>query len=519
MSDTKDRGITVTEISPMDQPIDASAETTAAFIGRALRGPLNTPVLIENLSMFRRHFGGPWRHSSLGPAVQQFFDHGGKKLYIVRVASNARGAMICLPASGGVLVLHAQAPGSTERIRAAVDYDGIADDEHFNLTIQRIAPDSKLVADQEIYLRLSCREESKSYVADALLNSALVSVHTPVPEGRPLSTSRPGMPFENSYVGHAQEGTDGGELTDYDLIGCVPKGTGIFAMNQVDHFDLLYMPPPGKHRDIGPTAILAAELYCRKRGAMLVLDPPQSWQTVDGAIEGLQKTGISSPNVIGYFPRVVAINEDDGLPRVAGGAIAGLLCKLDRLQGPWEDLDQHGFGLDRKLAPSMELSIDQAQALVRRGLNVIVGNSSGRAAICGSVTLGYSKQLDKTFSSLTVRRLCLSITNDIERAIRWAVFERNESRVAERIHAQVHAYMSALASSGAFSDDNFLVQCDAGLHTNPVDPNRGVTVLLAFRPVQSGETVALTLHQTVAGCRVAPTAFAPSFESAVAAVA
>jgi phage tail sheath protein FI len=123
--------------------------------------------------------------------------------------------------------------------------------------------------------------------------------------------------------------------------------------------------------------------------------------------------------------------------------------------------------------------------------------------------MGYSRQLERVFANLTVRRLCLSITNDVEHAIRWAVFERNETRVAERIHAQVHAYMSALADSGAFSDDNFLIQCDAGLHANPVDPHRGVTVLLAFRPAGSDETVALTLHQTVTGCRVAPTAFAP----------
>jgi hypothetical protein len=233
LSDTQDRGITVTEIAPMDQPIDTGAETTAAFIGRALRGPVNTPVLIDNFSMFRRHFGGTWNHSSLGPAVQQFFDHGGKKLYVVRVASNARGAMICLPATGGVLVLHSLAPGSTEHVRAAVDYDGISDDEHFNLTVQRIAAETGLVADQEIYLRLSCAEKSNACIADALLHSSLVSVQTPLPEGRPARTTRPGVPFGSSYVGHAQQGTDGGELTDYDLVGSITRSSGIFALNQV----------------------------------------------------------------------------------------------------------------------------------------------------------------------------------------------------------------------------------------------------------------------------------------------
>ena len=121
MSGNYDRGITVTEIAPMDQPIDIAPETTAAFVGRALRGPLNTPVLVHHFGEFRRRFGNSWSRSSLGPAVQQFFEHGGQNLYVVRVANNARGALLCLPADGSALVLRAMEPGSTERIRAAVD--------------------------------------------------------------------------------------------------------------------------------------------------------------------------------------------------------------------------------------------------------------------------------------------------------------------------------------------------------------------------------------------------------------
>ena len=155
MSDAVDHGITVTEIAAMDQPIDVSPETTAAFVGRALRGPLNIPVFVQNFGEFRRRFGGVWSRSSLGPSVQQFFQHGGKNLYVVRVANNARGAMICIPASGSAMVLRALEPGSTECIRAAVDYDRIDDDEHFNLTLQRIDPGTGLILDQEMFRQVS----------------------------------------------------------------------------------------------------------------------------------------------------------------------------------------------------------------------------------------------------------------------------------------------------------------------------------------------------------------------------
>jgi len=512
LSDTDDRGITVTEIAAMGEPIDVSAETTAAFIGRALRGPLNTPILVNNFAGFRRRFGGYWHRSSLGSAVKQFFDHGGRQLYVVRVANSARGAMICMPAKGGFLVMRALEPGSTENIRAAVDYDRIdeEDEQHFNLTIQRVAPDTGLVADQEIYHRLHCDENDKAFVGDALLSSSLVRAQLPLPPGRPKQTRSPGPEFESTYIGHAQQGTDGVALSDYDLIGSASRGTGLFSLNQIEHFDLLYMPPPGRRSDLGPAAILAAELYCRKRGAMLIMDPPESWVSAREAVIGAKLSGYSSPNLLSYYPRMCSRYDDDRIPRAAGGAIAGLLCKLDNFVGPWQDLDQRAFSFNRELVPATVVAIGEASLLVRAGLNVIAGNTGGRSTLCGSVTLGRGTQMEKNYTALTVRRLCLSITNAIDNATRWAVFEPDAHQVAERIQSQIHAYMCYLADAGAFVDDAFMVQCNAGLHSHPIDPHRGITILLGFHPVGSDEPMSLTLHQTVSGCRVATTAFAPS---------
>ena len=219
MSDAVDRGFTVTEMAPMDKPIDVLRETIAAFVGRALRGPLNEPVLIHGFGEYRRRFGDVWSRSSLGPAAQHFFEHGGQDLYIVRVANNARGAMICLPASGSALVLRALEPGSTESIRAAVDYDGIetGDDEKFNLTLQRIDSTSGLVIDQEIYRQANFRDESDNYVVDLLLTSSLARVEKPLPTHRPQPTSGVDSPFDTSEAQHAQEGSYGHGLSDYDL--------------------------------------------------------------------------------------------------------------------------------------------------------------------------------------------------------------------------------------------------------------------------------------------------------------
>ncbi len=495
------RGITVTEIAAMDQPIDTDHETTAVFIGRALRGPLHTPVRLASVADFRRRFGGTWHHSSLGPAVEQFFEHGGRALYVVRVANGARGAMLCLPAQHGVLVLRAVEPGSTERIRAAVDYDRIDDAEHFNLTLQRIAPDTGLIADQEIYRRLSCRPEDRRFIASALQSSQLAVVQTPLPAGRPLPTGGPDNRL--GYVEAVQSGSDGSDLCDYDLVGSAVKGTGLFSLEQLDNFDLFYMPPPGRQGDVGPAALLAAELYCRRRGAMLVMDPPSDWSDARTAIAGMRRAGYASPNILAYFPRLAERRDRAGRPRAAGGAIAGLLCRHDRREGPWRPFSGESR-LARRFAPAVETDDETAARLAREGLNVIAEPRAGQAVLAGSVTLARNSQLYGRFASLPVRRLCLAMTGAIERATRWSVFEAGSPRVAERVQAQVQAYMAWLADAGAFAPDHYTIHCEAGRQQG------GVTILLTFLPAGADETLALSLHQTAAGCRVTSSAFPPS---------
>lgn len=512
LSDCTDRGITVTEIRAMDQPIDVSPETTAAFVGRALRGPLDTPVPIRHFGEFRRRFGDVWPRSSLGPAVRQFFEHGGRQLYVVRVANNARGALICLPASGSALVLRAVEPGSTERLRAAVDNDGIGDEDGFNLTLQRLDPATGLIVDQEIFRRVSHLADSDRFVVDVLLTSAIARVEQPYPRHRPQPTVNGDSRFDLEWVGHAQDGSDGTELSDYDLVGSRERGTGVFALEMTEHFDLMYLPPPGKGRDTGPAALLAAELYCRQRGAMLIVDPPSDAVNAADAVAAIRQRGYASPNMLGYFPRLVARGDAERLPRAAGGAIAGLLCKLDRGAGPWHSPDRDGLGFMRGLDPCVRVGDGEAQTLKRAGVNVIAPGPAGRARLTGGVTLGRGSASQRIFTSLPVRRLCLRVVNTIDLATRWVVFEQPDRELTERIRSQVLAYFACLHDLGALASDRFVVQCDAGLSRRADRLEHGVTILVVFHPQGSPGPVSFTLHQTVLGCRVATTAFAPVAE-------
>ncbi len=506
MSDAPDRGITVTEIAPMDQPIDVCPETTVAFVGRALRGPIDTPVLVEHFGAFRRRFGDIWTRSSLGPAVKQFFEHGGKRLYVVRVANHALGARLHLPADASELVLCAVDPGSTEYIRAAIDYDGIgdADQDLFNLTLQRVDPSTGLVIDQEFFRKCAWQEQADAFVADKLLTSLIARVEQPYPACRPERTLATGATYASTYIDHSHAGTDGSELSNYDLVGVRREQRGLFALQHVEQFDLLYLPPLGKGKDVGPVAILAAELFCRERGAMLIVDPPQEWDSAAAALQGVRDLGYASPNMLGYYPRVVELNDGSGT-RPIGGALAGLVCKHDRTFGPWASFDACDVELLRSLSPGIEVGVEDEVALIRAGLNVVAGGPGRRSRIKGSVTLGRGSEESRSFSRLPVQRFCLQIVNTIGRSTRWAVFEPLDDNLAKRVRGQLLTYFECLNDLDAFANNGFDVQCDVGV-SSPHD--RGISILLEFQPQGCVTPLSLTLHQAVSGCRLGSTAFA-----------
>ena len=132
--------------------------------------------------------------------------------------------------------------------------------------------------------------------------------------------------------------------------------------------------------------------------------------------------------------------------------------------------------------------------------------------LAGGVTLGRGAEEHRRFAALSVRRLTLQLVNAIAAGTRWAVFESIDEGLAERIRAQVTAYLAALADQGAFEGDRFDVNCDAGVSRREDRPDRGVTIMVSFCPSGCDEPVSFTLHQAVAGCRVASSAFSPVFD-------
>src|SRR5262245_47217499 len=84
-------GVFIEEVSSGSRPITPVGTSTAAFIGTARKGPVNVATLVTSFAQFDQTFGGPYRVTAsdrhyLAYAVRHFFEQGGSRCYVVRVA-------------------------------------------------------------------------------------------------------------------------------------------------------------------------------------------------------------------------------------------------------------------------------------------------------------------------------------------------------------------------------------------------------------------------------------------------
>src|SRR5438874_693472 len=92
-------GVYVEELEGV-KTIEGVSTSTTGFAGVTQRGPVQgPPTLVTSFPDFRRAFGGyfdfgpTWiNHRYMPFAVEGFFNNGGKRLYVSRVAATGAGA-------------------------------------------------------------------------------------------------------------------------------------------------------------------------------------------------------------------------------------------------------------------------------------------------------------------------------------------------------------------------------------------------------------------------------------------
>jgi len=485
----------------------------AAFVGRTLRGPEDRPVLIKSFQDFQQVFGGLWQPSLLGYAVEQFFDNGGREAVVVRVANGARCASLHLPAGAEQLQLHAQRPGTREFLRACVDYDNLPEDsaQYFNLTVQRVrAQTTERVEDQEIFRGLSVDPRSPRYAERALGTSHLVRLQGPIPAMRPDRTLDPASGIATGYLHSNADGDDGAPLTDYDLIGRPSDRTGLFALDGIDHFSFLVIPPISRERDLGFSTLLVAARYCRRRQALLLVDPPHAWGTADEALRGAREWGFASEDACMFFPRILAHDKLRGRFETFApcGAVAGLLARSEAVAPAWATGAGEALVLRPGLRPTCIVSADRRAKLAALGINTLQGVRSPGVDNPVARTLAGNSAGSPDWRYLATRRFVLGVVSSISAGTRWAGRARPQTDLGDVVAAEVRAFLEGLRESGCFADrlaeDAYYVICDSRLNTRRMQDADAFHLLVGIAAERPGEFHSYRISHSATGSEIHP---------------
>ena len=535
-------GVYIQEVPSGVRTITGVATSITAFVGRAAAGPICTatttdpPPMLTSFADYERRFGGLDLASPMSYAVRDFYLNGGTMAIIVRVAANnAAAATITLAGEGSPaddLVLEASSVGEWgSRLSAAVDYDTdralprtsppSTNPQRFNLTVRYRTTPGKDNFVTENFSAISTVEGDPRFLPRVLeRESSYVRVRGAMPASRPQSNvTVSGSQRTVTWIdADAGSGADGNDLSDDDVLGDPNAKTGIFALNRVDLFNLLCIPPPA--RDITslpsnwtPTSASvyqAALALCVERRAMLIVDPDLAWATpidraIDNAIDGrndLNLTGPAARNAALYFPGVRQVDplRDSRLDTFPpSGIIAGIFARTDVARGVWKA----PAGLDAALNGVQDLQVNlndlENGQLNPLGINCLRSMGVNGRVVWGARTLRGANESADEYKYVPVRRLALFLEESLYRGTQWVVFEPNDEPLWAQVRRNVGAFMQGLFRQGAFQGtapkDAYFVKCDSQT-TTQTDINLGIlNVIVGFAPLKPAEFVVITIQQ------------------------
>ncbi|WP_141340268.1 phage tail sheath C-terminal domain-containing protein [Bradyrhizobium sp. USDA 3458] len=296
----------------------------------------------------------------------------------------------------------------------------------------------------------------------------------------------------------AVPGAEGTIPTAVELAGSRAAKTGMFALEDVDLFNILMFPNQSE-----PALLAGAIVYAEERRAFVLLDLPARIDTLDEATSWLNANGdLRHRNAAAYFPRARFADplQNNRVRSFANsGALAGLYARIDGTRGVWKAPAGIEAGLRGARGLDYILTDLENGVINPLGLNALRLFPSFGPIAWGARTLVGSDALASEWKYVPVRRLALFIEESLYRGTQWVVFEPNDEPLWAQIRLNVGAFMHNLFRQGAFQGtiprDAYLVKCDSTTTTQD-DINLGiVNIVVGFAPLKPAEFVIIKLQQ------------------------
>lgn len=516
-------GVYIEELKSPVHPITGVATSITAFVGFAPKGPVDVATTVQSFAEYGRVFGGLEASSTMSASVQQFFQNGGQNALIVRCTTKT-GPGAAAKASGkhgagaGALTLEAASEGDWgNALRFRVDLDTADPTKLFNVTVKnQTTGEIEVLRNLPLGLTLPARIAATSQMVRVSGAAPTTLPAADVAVAPPADPFDPAIPAQYTTLGAtvATKGKDG-TIDSKPFTPAPPNGTGIYALERADLFNLLVIPPTAQSYDTSPERVLPAAIkgtaaaFCHVHRALLLVDPHPDWAApadITNAATGLQPyvAPMSSDfrNAALYFPYLRAPDPAQGNVVVEfppAGAIAGVIARTDTERGVWKAPAGLDAGLSGVQELKAKLTDGENGTLNPLAVNCLRTFPAAGHVVWGARTLAGDDKLGSEWKYVPVLRTALYIEESLYRGTQWVVFEPNDEPLWAQIRLNVGAFMHDLFRKGAFQGttprDAYLVKCDSET-TTQTDINNGVVnILVAFAPLKPAEFVIVQIQQ------------------------
>ena len=551
-------GVYVEEYDNSPRSIEGVGTSTAGFVGMAEKGPVSgIPQLVTSFKSFRQQFGGflsefkYGEYRYLANSVEQFFNNGGTRCYVMRVAPQD-----ALPATAdkGVVKFIAANPGKWgDKIQVAlttvkkvkmqliektqVGYkakktEGFREGDvvEFNGTFHKIKailddvvvfedkmPDSAvdngtvpknfvyLVTfdlmvtagdDSETYTDMTLNNQSPAFIANRMKHSAIVKLEV-------KDTDKALSPVEailgkglTSGTFLLAGGSDGsiakvkaGTFIGED--GGPGNRTGLQAF--IENSTISMIAVPGV---TDPEVVVALVAHCENlKNRFAVIDMPGDMYKTEDLIRyrGL----IDSTYAAMYHPWIQVLDRSTGnagfIP--PSGAIMGVYSRTDIARGVHKaPANETIFCTGLKT----NYNKDEQDILNPEGINLIRSFPGQGIRVWGARTASSNS----AFKYVNVRRLFIFVEESIKANTNWVVFEPNDQMLWQRVALTVSSFLDGLwrngMLAGSTASESYFVEIGTSTMTRDDIMNGRLICNIGIAPSRPAEFVIFRVTQHTA---------------------
>lgn len=429
-------------------PIQALGTSTGAFVGVALRGEVGVPTLVtswtEYVNSFARGLDSPFvKSSDLAYAVYGFFQNGGGRCYITRVATaTAKSATATQEVDGASFTALGEGAWANTKLSLKVTAN---EDDKSLFDISVIYNDEVV----EVFEGLSNDMDSKEYYVEALSKSGYIRA-----KGGTLAVT------EKLAFAGGVEGNTG--LNDADYLG----EKGLKAFDNVDEINIVAIP--------GQTskAVLQGLVdYCSNRKTCFaVLDAPLGLEP--DAMITFKKENLSGNYGAVYYPwgKVLDPLSTKGALRLVppSGHVMGIYARTDVERGVYKAPAGTEATVKGFVELETKLTNGHVDLLNSNRVNCIMARKNQGIVVWGARVL--TPHLDRVYVS--DMRFDINLETSLYEGTQWTVFEPNNSALWNRITGAVKAFLYNYWADGALfgstPDEAYFVKCDEELNPQEV---------------------------------------------------